>query len=135
MANTIGFGRRSGVTDRYLSDSDWGAFQAGVEYAVERAGGNVIFRGDGDGVWDGVAEQAACVVFLDGDRANLEHRLSVLCARYEQDAIAVSWAESTFVHAGTCRKCGEPFDTAAGWALRHSDADGEDVHADCCTDC
>ena len=139
MANTIGFGRRSGITGQDLSEAHWAKFRNDVEFAVQAAGGDVIFRGTGDGIWDGIAEPAGCVVFLGGDaeqdRAALAWRLASLCARYGQDAIAVTYGDSILVHAGTCHACGRPFATAVDWDVRHTDADGEDVHDACCDRC
>lgn len=40
----------------------------------------------------------------------------------------------SYDYMGACAACGERFD-AESWDVRHSDADGEDVHEECCEEC
>lgn len=143
MANTIGIGRRSGITGEDLTDWEWGEFRADVRSAVRDSGGVVIFAGTGEGIWQGEEEEAACVVFIAPDPAdegprlsldNLRWRLGRIAAVYGQDSIALTNGATQFITAGTCPVCSLPFD-ALEWDTRHSGEDGEDVHDTCCVSC
>lgn len=99
MANTIGFGRNIGSTPDKLTDEEWSSFRDDVLRAVHESGGEVIFVGTGDGIWQGVREEAACVVFLGGNASSLLDRLSTLAIRYRQDSIAITEGETEFIQA------------------------------------
>lgn len=107
MAHTIGFGFKVGRTDEVLSFTDQGAFLDEAVTAVERAGGEVIFVGTGNGKYqptDGghvVDEPGACVVF-NADRfvrwEALYDDLATLACRFHQEAIAVTRGSTRFVN-------------------------------------
>jgi hypothetical protein len=99
---TLGFGRTIGgrysvkVGDE-LTQWEWGEFRHELRSVAEECGGSVHFDGTGCGTWEGKEEEAGCLAFFADDRfAWLPFRtaLHTLCIRYQQDAIAVTAAES-----------------------------------------
>lgn len=112
MANTIGFGFKVGQTDEVLSFGEQGRFIDEVVAAVEIAGGEVIFVGQGHGKYqptDGghvIDEPGACVVFTHDESTfrwgSLRLDLWSLTHKYHQEAIALTTGRTEFLnHDGT----------------------------------
>ncbi len=107
---TIGFGRNVAAPEfakdwapATLSPERWTQFQSDVYVETVAAGGDVHFRGTGDGTWDGVSEEAACVVFFAGPDfrwSSYREALGRIARRYSQDAIAITGGESDLVRPG-----------------------------------
>ena len=103
---TIGFGRRIGKGEN-LPMSRWAAFQADVASFIQTVAGATIYSETaGGGVYDGVREECANVVFgVDWDADTLELSLlpylrgglGELARRYRQDSIALTIGKTEFI--------------------------------------
>ena len=105
---TVGFGRRIGKGDN-LSSRRWAAFQADVARFIGSLRGVTIYsRTVGYGVYDGVREDCATVVFgVDCEPVTLDTvvlpylrgGLGELARRYRQDSIALTIGKTEFIRS------------------------------------
>jgi len=110
---TVTIGRGVG-NDSQLSVSDWDDFKDAVDDALTvylNPGAQVVFKGEGQGIWEGVEEVAYTVVvagwvdrpyyITNGDdttsSALLLSWLGTLARRFDQDAIAVTFGRTELV--------------------------------------
>lgn len=103
---TVGFGRRVGKGEN-LGGNDWSTFQVDVARFIGSLRGATIYsETEGGGVYDGVREDCANVVFgIDCEPVTLDTVVlpylrggfGELARRYRQDSIALTIGKTEFI--------------------------------------
>lgn len=86
----INIGRNVG--GQPMNNARWSRFKRELMADLERAQADILFRGDGDGIWQGRIEETAHSVTAIMPTANIENlrdRLSLLAYLYDQECIAL----------------------------------------------
>lgn len=100
MATVVSIGRGTKDND-VLSDVRWGDFKSRTIASVRAYADEVYFFGEGQGWYEGEREEAFTVVGSDVTdgwlRKKFEARLELLARDFRQDAVAVTYGETTFV--------------------------------------
>jgi hypothetical protein len=89
-----------------MSESQRRDFLAYVREAVTNVGGEVLFSGQGLGVWEGVSEPSGTVVFRLRIDSSVSERKATLCtllarlaSQYSQDAIALTFGDCQLIES------------------------------------
>lgn len=79
-----------------MNNARWDRFKRELMADLEQAQADILFRGDGDGIWAGRIEETAHSVTAIMPTANIDNlwdRLALLAYLYDQDAIALIAAD------------------------------------------
>jgi hypothetical protein len=100
---TVTIGRNIG--DSPMSEEEWQDFQASVtSYLSNLVRPERVFTYLGEGEWQGVVEESACILFIGNAYTtaveNVDRVLSVLAKSFNQDAIGWSAGQSHLARRG-----------------------------------
>lgn len=103
---TIGFGFRDNVNGLVLTHDERNDFAADICRALVDLNAEVLFIGTGQGQWEGVTEPAGSITFrlainylITVRKASLRTALAATAAKYDQDAIAITFGDTVLVES------------------------------------
>lgn len=100
MTYVLSIGRNVG--NEPMSEPAWRTFKASLGDTCEAFGLSIVFKGEGEGIYEGESEQSYTVVATgairsDGSPLSFSASLKILARTFRQEAIALTQGETTFV--------------------------------------
>ena len=101
---TVSIGRNVGTEP--MSENEWFSFREAIKCAVKFTDHQILFTGDGEGIWEGQKEDAFTIVAMTvadtngkmgSDTAWLRDWAGRLGRKYGQDAVAITTGETDLV--------------------------------------